>query len=162
MPATLATPDDVRTAGGLLSESKGGATDSQITASLKEAQRHLMSLVTRTVYLMVAGYTGSSSDDEKAKKEAFTDAEARFAIAFLPVILTNAQLQETGYKLEASIGKATTKFGNADDISLISDFWVSEAMIILSKYLGTSYYDQLTGDEYGFESDDGSLTLLSI
>jgi hypothetical protein len=158
----IATATHVRTAGGLLSESSGGATDTQINASLVIAQRHMKNLLTKVVYLAVSAFDNSSTDEEKEKKEACIQAEARFAIAYLPLILTNTQLQQTGFKSEAEIGRARTKFGNPDENDIISDFWISEAMLLLSPYQDKSYYDQTTGEEYGYESDDESLTILSI
>jgi hypothetical protein len=162
MTPTLADATVVRTAGGLLSESFGGATDAQINASLAIAQRHMKNLLTKAVYLIVSAYDNSSTDQEKEKKEAFLQAEARLGIAYLPVILTNTQLQQTGFKSEAEIGRARTKFGPGDENDIISDFWISEAMLLLSPYQDKSYFDQATGQEYGFESDDQSFTMLSI
>ncbi len=159
---TIAQIADVRSIGSLLSVAEGGANDSQLTAALTEASWHTRMLVTKEQYLLAASYDEHSSEEEQAMKEAFKNAEARFALSFLPIVLTNVQLQQTGYKLESSVGRATTKFGNADEISIITDFWVSEAMTFISPFFADAYYDAERNEDFGWDSDDGDIGLMSI
>jgi hypothetical protein len=160
---TLATAGDVRNAGGLTKESEGGATDSQIISSLFTAQQHLIGLVSKADYIRISAYTESSGEEEIQERNAYKDAEARFAMSFLPFILSSAQLQSTGFKTDAAIGETKTHFGNEDDIMPLSEFWAEKAMLFIAPYLNdTTYYDEETDDLYGFESDDGDFTMLSI
>jgi hypothetical protein len=159
---TLANAGDVRDAGGLLAESAGGATDSQIISSLFTAQMHMFNLIKKSVYTEVSSYSESSGEDAYQQQLAFKDAEARFALSFLPFVLTSSQLQATGFKLEAGIGSTYTHFGNEDDIALLSDFWMQKAMLFLAPYMETPYFDEEENDYFGFESDDGDFTMLAI
>ncbi len=157
----IADITQLRTLGGLLTESAGGVTDAQLTPALTEASLHLRLLVSAFVYKIVSNYNDSSSDDQKEKKQVFAEAEACFALSFLPTILSNTQLQQTGYKLEAGIGKSRTVFGNPKDISVIADFWEMEALKRLSPYMDSIIYDE-DDNERGWESDDGNYSLYDI
>ena len=160
---TIANAADVRNAGGLVKESEGGATDSQIHSALFTAQQHIISLVSKADYLRVLAYTESSGDEEIQERNAYKDAESRFAMSFLPFILSSAQLQSTGFKTDAAIGETKTHFGNEDDMIPLSEFWAEKAMLFIAPYLADAqYYNEDEDDLFGFESDDGDFTMLCI
>jgi hypothetical protein len=158
---TLATATTTRETGGLLKESAGGATDSQINTAIEIASKYLSGIVSRQEYNRILAVDGSSSYEDQEQQRDFTNAEKRFAVAFLPRILTNTQLQATGYKLESTIGKATTKFANTTDINVIADFWNEQAMKYLAPYVTHSFFDD-DDEEFGWESDDGCYGLSAI
>ncbi len=157
---SIASTQNVRDAGGLLPNASGGATDAQCTAALLLAQNEILSFITKTDYEYIRDYTGSDAD-ELEMQEAFRDGEARFAVGFLPKVLSNVQLAETGFKTESQIGKTVTRFGNADDIATIANDWLAQGMLKISPYLDLSLKDECD-NEIGLISDDGSMSLMAI
>lgn len=161
---SIADPSSVRAAGALLTSAKGGASDEQLNGAIPLAQQLILSYITESDYIAMRDYAGADADTI-AMKAAFALGESRFAVGFLPSLLLSAQLEQTGFKTQSTIGRATTTFGNPVDISAIDDFWRSEGMKAIEAYLDLSYTDpDKDSDDDGFTvgQEAGPVTMISI
>ena len=161
---SIADPSSVRAAGSLDLPSKGGASDDQLNAAITPAQTLILNYITDADYIAMRDYTGADADT-LAMKAAFKLGESYFAMGFLANVLMGAQMEQTGFKTQSTIGRATTTFGNPVDISSIDDFWKGEGMNAIEDYLDLSYTDpDKDSDDDGFTVgiEAAGVTMISI
>lgn len=136
---SFTTPGIVRKVGSLSKlPAAGHVTDDQIDAAILSAEVQMRSrIVLVTDYDTVLAYTDEATAAQKKQKKAYTRAEACFAMAAMPNILTSSQLASTGLIQNVQIGKETRSFSFDSEKQKISDNWISQAELALRDYIVT-------------------------
>jgi len=156
--ATLTAPSDVRSEGSLPESSDVDVQDAQLNSAINGANLRMLEIFGQSEYDTVYALGGSD-----AKRVAFKHAEASFAVAELPLMLTGEQLVRSGLIARKKTGDAEVVFASPEEKTKIQRTWESKAFRWLRDYLTNEINEADDADEQiAFRTKDRRLTIMAI